>query len=202
MLQHVEKGWPNARNNVVWCCTNMLDPFGQGVRLTTSPHSLFRKTQRNAPFPVCRGHGVRSRTWPSYPRTRRQDWSRNAEDPVSGNMVVNSSECRLHAVPFFPLSNWETGASEMRDRARDWSEQGRRPRGEWGRGKRLFFVLPPHSPCGFASRSLQSLTYCGREKKGTACSLQWVLILNPFTPKLKTKISFFYTLYKWGSENG
>ena len=58
---------------------------------------------------------------------------------------------RLHAVPFFSLSNWETGASEMRDRARDWSEQGR--------------------PRGRASCSLQSLTYCGREKKGTACSL-------------------------------
>ena len=31
-------------------------------------------------------------------------------------------ECRiLHAVPFFSLGSWETGASEMRDRARDWS---------------------------------------------------------------------------------
>ena len=36
---------------------------------------------------------------------------------------------KLDAVPFFSLCNWETGASEMRDRARDWSEQGRRPRG-------------------------------------------------------------------------
>ena len=35
----------------------------------------------------------------------------------------------MHAVPFFTLSNWEIGAIEMRDRARDWSEQGRRPRG-------------------------------------------------------------------------
>ena len=36
---------------------------------------------------------------------------------------------RLHVVPFFSLCNWETGASDMRDRARDWSERGRRPRG-------------------------------------------------------------------------
>ena len=31
---------------------------------------------------------------------------------------------RLHAVPFFSLSNWETGASEMHDRAWDWGEWG------------------------------------------------------------------------------
>ena len=30
---------------------------------------------------------------------------------------------------FFSLSNWETGANEMHGRARDWSGQGRRPRG-------------------------------------------------------------------------
>ena len=35
---------------------------------------------------------------------------------------------RLHAVPFFSFSNWETGESKMRDRTRDWSELGRRPR--------------------------------------------------------------------------
>ena len=40
-------------------------------------------------------------------------------------IVWNGLDC---AVPFFSLINWETGASEMRDRARDWSEQGRRPR--------------------------------------------------------------------------
>ena len=33
------------------------------------------------------------------------------------------------------------------------------------------FDLPPHSPRGCASSSLQSLNYCGREKKGTARSL-------------------------------
>ena len=33
---------------------------------------------------------------------------------------------RLHAVPFFSLTDWETGASEMRDRARDWSETAAR----------------------------------------------------------------------------
>ena len=49
-------------------------------------------------------------------------------------------------------SNWETGASEMHDRARDWSEQSRWPR-----------------VC--ASRSSQSLNNCAREKRGTACSL-------------------------------
>ena len=59
---------------------------------------------------------------------------------------------RRHAVPFFSLGNWETGASEMHDRARDWSERGRRP-------------------CGGACRSLQSLNYCGRVKRGTASSL-------------------------------
>ena len=57
---------------------------------------------------------------------------------------------------FFSLCNWETGASDMHARARDWSERGRRP---------------PHSPRGCASRSLQSLNWCRREKKGTACSL-------------------------------
>ena len=51
---------------------------------------------------------------------------------------------RLHAVPFFSPSNWETGVSEMCDRARQLS----------------------------ASRSLKCPNYCGRrEKKGTACSL-------------------------------
>ena len=34
-----------------------------------------------------------------------------------------------------------------------------------------FVVRPPHSPRVCASRSLQSLNYFGREKKGTACSL-------------------------------
>ena len=63
-----------------------------------------------------------------------------------------TSLARLHAVPFFSLSNWETGASEVGDRARDWSERGRRPRGGWGRGQR--------------TRSLQSLNYCERERKG------------------------------------
>ena len=42
------------------------------------------------------------------------------------NCIFLSGCVRLHAVPFFSLSNWETGASEMRDRARDWSEQGAR----------------------------------------------------------------------------
>ena len=61
----------------------------------------------------------------------------------------------------------------MRDRARDWSEHyskvdGRAENGEEGI---IFFVVPPHSPGGCASRSLQSLNYCGLEKKGTACSL-------------------------------
>ena len=39
----------------------------------------------------------------------------------------------LHAVPFFSLRNWET---ETHDRVRNRSERGRRPHGEWGRGKR------------------------------------------------------------------
>ena len=46
----------------------------------------------------------------------------------------------------------------MRDRARDWSEQGRRPRGEWGRGKRKERVpsfLRPSSP--FSARLCLSL---------------------------------------------
>ena len=60
--------------------------------------------------------------------------------PVTGKIT-------LHAVPFFSLNNWETGASEMR---------------------------------ACASRSLQSLNYCGREKKkGTACSLGRVLQNSP-----------------------
>ena len=42
---------------------------------------------------------------------------------------------------------------------RDWSA-----RDAWPRAR-------PHSPRGCASRSFQSLSYCGREKKGTACSL-------------------------------
>ena len=37
----------------------------------------------------------------------------------------------------FSLSNWGTGTREMRDRARDWSERGRRPRGAF-----------PYSPRG------------------------------------------------------
>ena len=67
---------------------------------------------------------------------------------------------RLHAVPFFSLSNWETGASDMWNSARDWSERDveQRARLEW-------------SPRGCASRSPQSLNYYGREKKGPACSL-------------------------------
>ena len=55
-------------------------------------------------------------------------------------------QTRLHAVPFFSHSNWETGASEMHDRARDWSEQGRRPRGvsqlPWTRKKGTACRLP------------------------------------------------------------
>ena len=61
----------------------------------------------------------------------------------------------------------ETGASEMRNRARDWSERGRRP---WGS------FLPILR--AFGSRSLQSLNYCGREKKGTACSLACAVVSN------------------------
>ena len=60
---------------------------------------------------------------------------------------------------------FETGVSEV---------DGRTENGEEGREKKgtlWFFVLPPHSPRGFASRSLQSLNNCGRKKKGTTCSL-------------------------------
>ena len=58
----------------------------------------------------------------------------------------------------------ETGASKLDGRAR---RMGKRK--EYYHD--YFFVLPPHSPRGCASLSLQSLNYCGREKKGTACSL-------------------------------
>ena len=66
------------------------------------------------------------------------------------NSVAPTWNSGLLTFPIFSVSNWETGASEMHDRA---------------------YVLLPHSPRGCASRSLQSLNYCGREKKGTACSL-------------------------------
>ena len=55
----------------------------------------------------------------------------------------------------------ETGVSEVDGRAEEKSK-GLQP---------YFFVLPSHSPRGCASRSLQSLNYCGREKEETACSL-------------------------------
>ena len=50
------------------------------------------------------------------------------------------TDSRLHAVPFFSLNNLETGASEMHDLARDWSDRGRQPCGEWGRGKKSSFL--------------------------------------------------------------
>ena len=50
----------------------------------------------------------------------------------------------------------------MRDGARDVRAEN----GEWS-----FPPTPRHSPRGCDSRSLQSLNYCEREKKGTACSL-------------------------------
>ena len=51
-----------------------------------------------------------------------------------------------HGILLLLLMVIETGASEMRDHARDWSERGRRPR-------------------GFASRSLQSLLLWARKER-------------------------------------
>ena len=58
----------------------------------------------------------------------------------------------------------ETGVSKEDGRAENWEEKREKK-------ETICFVLPPHSPRGCASRSLQSLNYCGRETKGTACSL-------------------------------
>ena len=65
----------------------------------------------------------------------------------------------LHAVPFFPLSNWKTGASETTTACETGVSEvdGRVENGEESAADGL----------------LQSLNYCGREKKGTACSLVW-----------------------------
>ena len=101
-----------------------------------------------------------------------QPWSKRTSATYSSSTSsgwVRATELRrpgwhrLHAVPSFSLSNWETGASELRDRARGWSERGRRPRGEWGRRE-------DKREENSASRSLQSLSYFGREKKRTACT--------------------------------
>ena len=72
-------------------------------------------------------------------------------------------------------SNWEAGEIEMHGHAQDWSELGRRPR----------IALLPHSLHGCASRLLQFLNYCGREKKGTVCSLGSCLlpVLNRYWNK-------------------
>ena len=51
----------------------------------------------------------------------------------------------------------------MHDRAWDWSERGRRPRGEWGR-KNIFSFFPIPRAVGPLARSSLSI-YCGREKK-------------------------------------
>ena len=67
----------------------------------------------------------------------------------------------------------------MRDRARDWSEQDRRPRREWGRGKKkekfficlfYFFVLPPILRTA-VPLARSSLSITADEKRWTACSL-------------------------------
>ena len=54
-------------------------------------------------------------------------------------------------------------------------------------------VLPPHSARGCASSSLQSLNYCGREKKGTACSrrLPTIVLLLVFFLSLLLVVVFF-----------
>ena len=67
--------------------------------------------------------------------------------------------CRLHAVPFFSLSNWETGDSEMRDRVRDWDEQGTRPT--------FLPILRAAVPLARSSLSIA----VDEKRKGTACSL-------------------------------
>ena len=46
----------------------------------------------------------------------------------------------------------------MLDRARDWSEQGRRPRGEWGREKKVSYFLPILRAAVPLSRSSLSIT--------------------------------------------
>ena len=57
----------------------------------------------------------------------------------------------LHAVPFFSLSNWETGASETTTACETGVSEGWWPRGEWGR-ERGWWLAP-----------VQSLNYCGRD---------------------------------------
>ena len=96
--------------------------------------------------------------------------------PNPGHPSLGQLLHRLHAVPVFSLSNCETGVSEV---------DGRAENGEERREKKV--VLPPHSPRGFASRSLQSLNYCGREKKGTACSLA-----TPVPNQLSFETKAFY----------
>ena len=77
----------------------------------------------------------------------------------------------LHAVPFIFLSNWETGVSEMHDRARDWTERGRRPRGKWRSVSSFVPILYAAVPLAHPS-----LNYCRREKKGTAVSVSVCLM--------------------------
>ena len=53
----------------------------------------------------------------------------------------------------------------MRDRARDWSEQGRRPRGEWGDGRDYFSsFLPIPRAALLLARSSLSLTVDEKRK--------------------------------------
>ena len=77
-------------------------------------------------------------------------WPQIAAEPQSNFGLgrvgeMSSSSTRLHAVPFFSLSNWETEASEIHDRARDWSEQGRRLRPSSPFSARLCLSLAPES---------------------------------------------------------
>ena len=93
--------------------------------------------------------------------------SQNNSKFSSGQRGTTCTVSRLHAVPSFPLSNWETGVrcvTACEKKVDSCVENGEEKR-------KVYFSSFPFSTWLSASQTYQSLNNCGREKKGTACSL-------------------------------
>ena len=134
--------------------------------LCTSLVKLLSMACRADPLPC-------SKQYTSYYAKSCKCENNNNNNRVMGEGASSELDC-TQSLSFLLLI--ETGASEMRDRARDWSEQGRRPRGEWGRGKRkervpLFFRLssPFYARICFSLAPVSQLLWTRKER--TACSL-------------------------------
>ena len=117
-------------------------------------------------------------------RDMSSPWQRGPQSPMAWGILPCrigrvGQVSRLHPVPFSSLSSWETGASEMRDRARDWSERGR-PSSPFS--ARLCLSLAPVSQVLWTRKKKRD---CVQSTK--SATLRW----KPFRREAKRSTKYF-----------